>query len=286
MMPKRRQSRTSNWSLCTLITFIAACQISFAQSRKQLRYAVEDRAVVSIIGSCGPISLKPTVEHEVIAEFPDNPAVKVEGEQRGNRIDLHCQGSGPKHVTQGCSILLPRDSWIYVQSTGESVAATGLSGDITVQFGSATLEMSDLSGAHVHLKGLAGLISLKDIQNSQIEVHSAAANVRMRNVSRSMVEASSGSGSINYDGDPGWGSQFQLRTRSGALEISIPTNSPAVIKEYAVHGATDEILPGPKPGDRNDGEAFVGKQTTNPSRFELRSFSGAIHVKHVEQPRN
>jgi hypothetical protein len=24
----------------------------------------------------------------------------------------------------------------------------------------------------------------------------------------------------------------------------------------------------------------------NPSRFELRSFSGAIHVKHVEQPRN
>ena len=286
MMAKPRQCRMRKCSICTLITLIVASQLTSAQNRKQFRYRVDDPAFVSVTSSCGPISLKPTAEHEVVAEFPDDAGIKIEGEQRGKRVDLHCQSSGQKHIREGCSIFLPRDSWIYVQSTGDSVVATGLSGDITVEFGSATLQINDLSDAHVHLKGLAGQISLKDIQNSEIEVHSAAANIRMENVSRSLVDASTGSGSIHYGGDPGLGSHFQLRTRSGALDISLPANSLAVIKEYAVHGRTDEILPTPKIADRNDGAAFVGKRITNPSRFELRSFSGSIHVKHVEQPRN
>lgn|SRR5581483_4587977 len=285
-MIAKSQCRMPKSSICTLITLIVASHLTFAQNRKELRYRVEDPAFVSVISGCGPISLKPTAEHEVIAEFHDDPAIKVEGEQRGKRVDLHCQSSGQKHITEGCIILLPRDSWIYVQSTGDSVVASGLGGDITVEFGSATLEISDLQDAHVHLKGLAGLISLKDIQNSEIEIHSAAANIRMENVSRSLVDASTGSGSINYVGDPGLGSHFQLRTRSGALDVSIPANSLAVIKEYAVHGPSDEILLSPKIADRNDGAAFVGKQIVNQSRFELRSFSGAIHVKHVEQSTN
>jgi hypothetical protein len=89
----------------------------------------------------------------------------------------------------------------------------------------------------------------------------------------------SGSGRITYAGDPGRVGEYLLTSHTGDLEISIPASAWVEIKARSIKSQSDPEFPtvnnAPMMGQIN----LMGKPSKIGSRFELRSFSGKIHLK-------
>jgi DUF4097 and DUF4098 domain-containing protein YvlB len=207
-------------------------------------------------------------------------AVSFDNEQRGNRIDLHSRSTRHGNGLVDYTVLVPGDALVSLRSSDGTLHAQGLRGDVILQAETATVEVSDISDAHLHVKTLSGPIKLADIRNSHLEVQSVSGNVNIHNVTGSSVEVNSGHGRINYDGDPGPSGEYQLTSHSGDLEISIPTSASVEIKSHSMSGESNEDLP-KYDGARamNSGNLFLKPRIRNQSRFVLRSFKGRIHVK-------
>src|SRR5437660_1637351 len=95
----------------------------------------------------------------------------------------------------------------------------------------------------------------------------------------SQVDVNTGSGRITYDGDPGRIGEYLLSSHSGNLEVSIPASAWVEIKARSIKNQSDPEFPTagkpPALGQIN----LMGKPGKIGSRFELRSFSGKIHLK-------
>ena len=90
----------------------------------------------------------------------------------------------------------------------------------------------------------------------------------------------SGSGRITYDGDPGRLGEYLLTSHSGDLEVSIPASAWVEIKARSIKGQSDPEFPTAgscsTTGEKN---LLLKPGMVVGSRFELRSFSGKIHLK-------
>jgi len=129
------------------------------------------------------------------------------------------------------------------------------------------------------VKTLSGPITLTDIRNSRLDIHSVRGNVNLHNVTGPSVEVNSGSGRITYAGDPGRGGEYLLTSHTGDLEVTIPASAWVEIKARSIKSQSDPefstVNNAPMMGQIN----LMGKAGKIGSRFELRSFSGKIHLK-------
>jgi DUF4097 and DUF4098 domain-containing protein YvlB len=133
------------------------------------------------------------------------------------------------------------------------------------------------------VKTLSGPITLTDVRNSHLDIHSVSGDVTLRNVTGPSVEVNSGSGRISYDGDPGRLGEYLLSSHTGNLEISIPANAWVDIKARSIKSQSDPEFPTASNAlgmaNKLGGINLLGKSGKIGSRFELRSFSGKIHLK-------
>jgi len=127
---------------------------------------------------------------------------------------------------------------------------------------------------------LSGPITLTNIRDSHVDVRSVNGDVNLLNVSGSSLEVNSGSGRIKYDGDPGNLGEYLFTSHSGDLEISIPAKALVEIKAQSLKGRVRSGLPSvnglPAASQRN---LLLKPGIVSASRFVLRSYRGAIHVK-------
>jgi hypothetical protein len=255
--------------------------VASAQEKKGFSYTVGPKAVISITNYYGPITVKPSGNGLVVVTTVSySDGVSFENEQHGNRIELRSISTRHGDGLVDYTVLVPSDALVSLRSSDGTLHAQGLRGDVILQAETATVEVSDISDAHLHVKTLSGPINLTDIRNSHLDVQSVGGNVNIHNVSGSSVEVNSGRGRIKYDGDPGPAGEYQLTSHSGDLEISIPTSASVEIKSHSRNGESNEELP------KNDGaltmssgNLFLKPRITNASRFVLRSFKGKIHIK-------
>ncbi len=252
-----------------------------AQERKEFTYTVGPQAVISITNTYGAITIKPSENRQVVVTTVSySTGVIFENEQHGDRIDLRSvstrQGSGLVDYT----VLVPSDALVNVRSSNGTLHVQGLRGDVILQSETATVEVSDVSDAHLHINTLSGPINLTDIRNSHLDVHSVGGNVTLRNVIESSVEVNSTHGQINYDGDPGATGEYRLTSHSGDLEISIPNSAPVEISSHSVNGQSDEEIPKRKLGlSLGSANMLLKPRISSASRFVLRSFKGKIHIR-------
>src|SRR5882724_9702316 len=144
-----------------------------AQEKKEITYMVGPQAMISITNKYGPITIKPSENRQVVVTTVSySDGVSFENEQHGDRIDLRSistrQGNGLVYYT----VLVPNDALVSVRSSNGTVHVQGLRGDVIVQSETATVEVSDVSDAHLHVNTLSGPINLTDIRNSHLDVHS------------------------------------------------------------------------------------------------------------------
>src|ERR1051326_1259874 len=271
---------------CTSRQFLIVASVflslsASAQTRKEYRYTVRPKPVITITNSYGGITVQPSGTNQVVVttiSYSDD--ISFLNEQAGNRIELRAES---KHGGTGLGdylVLVPADSNISLRSCAGKLHAERMRGDVMFEATMATVEATKMRSAHIYVKTLSGPVVLSDIRDSRLSVQSVSGNINMDRVAESAVEAHSGSGAIKYEGDPGVDGDYVISSHSGDLEVTIPASAPVDIRTHSVNGTSDQgdsaFRGAPTQGQKN---LFVKPGMVRASRFVLRSFKGSIRLK-------
>jgi DUF4097 and DUF4098 domain-containing protein YvlB len=263
-----------------LLAVFSLLSLLAAQEKKEFSYPVGPGAVISITNNYGPISVKPSGSSQVVVEtVSHSDAVSLVNEQHADRIELRSISSRQGTNLVEYIVLVPAAAFVSLRSSDGTLHAEGLCGDVVLESASGSVEVTDISDAHLHVKTLSGPITLTDIRNSRLDIHSVRGNVNLHNVTGPSVEVNSGSGRITYDGDPGQVGEYLLTSHSGDLEVSIPASAWVEIKAHSIKSQSDSEFPAVNNAPMTGQINLMGRSGKIGSRFELRSFSGKIRLK-------
>jgi DUF4097 and DUF4098 domain-containing protein YvlB len=265
----------TSFALAAMISLLASA--AGAQEKNEAQYVVGRNPIVSITNKYGPVTVKPSESRQVVVETT-SPRIKFVNEQRGNRIEVH--PSDQRIALVEYTVLVPSDAFVSLRSSNGALRAEGLRGDLVVDSVSSSVEVRDITDAHVHVRTLNGPVTLTGIRNSHVDVRSVGGNVDIHNVAGLSLEVNSGSGRIIYNGDPGISGEYLLTSHSGELDVSIPAKASVEIKARSLKGESDQGFANSNtiPATR-DNNLLMKPGIVNASRFVLRSVSGKIHVK-------
>jgi DUF4097 and DUF4098 domain-containing protein YvlB len=252
-----------------------------AQVKKEVRFTVGQKPVISITNNYGPITVTPSGTNQVIVTTVSySDEVSFVNEQHGTRIELRAESKRAGRDLAEYSVLAPTASTVILQSLDGALYAQGLRGDTVLEGATATAKVSDAADAHIHIKTLSGSVRLTNIRHSRLYISSVTGNIDVRNVTESLVEAHSASGRITYDGDPGISGEYKLTSHSGDLDVSIPAGAIVQIDAHSFTGVGDPPTTSGTTQGISQGTRFLkpGPMRSG-SRFVLRSFRGKIHLK-------
>ena len=182
--------------------------------------------------------------------------VEVDNNLVGNRVEIQSHllpGADAQSGRVDYEILVPADASITLHSSTGPLRAERLHGDMTLEGAAATVDIRDITDAHVHVKTLNGPVTLTNVQDGHVEVDSLSGEVTLNGVTGPLVQVISTSGSINYTGDFGdqrrippdqpqrqhrshrAGDHFRRRERAlgarrSARRYSSPTQNPHLVR--------------------------------------------------------
>jgi DUF4097 and DUF4098 domain-containing protein YvlB len=252
-----------------------------AREKKELTFTVGPKAVVSITNTYGPITVRPSPNRQVVVEtVVHSDTVGLVNEQHSDRIELRSVSTRQGNNLVDYIVLVPVDAYVSLRSADGTLHAQGLRGDVMMEAAGGSVEVTDISDAHLHVRTLSGPITLTDIRGSHLDIHSISGNIALHNVTGPSTEVNSGSGRISYEGDPGPVGEYLLTSHSGDLDVSIPASALVEIKARSVKGDSDPEFPianGFSTGGKRN--LLLKPGTITGSRFDLRSFKGKISLK-------
>jgi hypothetical protein len=278
-MNMRRNMVESPAGLLVAISLLALSAV--AQEKREVSYTVGPGALISITNNYGPITVKPSGSRQVLVEtVSHSDTVSLMNEQHGDRIELRAASSRPGTNLVDYTVLVPASAFVSLRSSDGTLRAQGLRGDVILEASTASVEVTDIGDAHLHVRTLSGPITLTDIRNSHLDIHSVSGDVNLRNVTGPSIEVNSGGGRITYVGDPGPVGEYLLTSHSGDLDVSIPSNALVNIKARSIKGQADPGFPEASGASAAAPCNLLLKPgMVRGSRFELRSFSGKIRLK-------
>ena len=258
------------------------------ESHKEYRFNVASKAGVSVNNPYGSISVKPSSGNVVVINallYSDK--VEVDNRLVGNRVEIQSHlmpGADAQSGRVDYEILVPTDASITLHSSTGPLRAERLHGDVTLEGAAATVEIRDITAAHVHIKTLNGPVTLTNVQDGHVEVDSLSGEVTLNGVTGPLVQVISTSGGINYIGDFGDRGEYRLTSHSGNIEAMVPESTSADVSARSVRGEVHDDIPlQPKTHTWfvvKEGSAFWGTmgRAAVSSTVVLRSFSGKIHL--------
>ena len=260
-----------------------------AQTHKEFRFTVGPKAGVSVNNPYGSVSVKPSAGNVVTVNaviFSDK--VEIDHNLIGNRVEIQSQllpGADPESGRVDYEILVPADTSLTLHSSSGTLRAERLHGDVTLEGAAATVDVRDISNAHVHVRTLNGPVTLTNVQDGHVEVDSLSGNVTLNSVTGPLVQVVSTSGGISYTGDFGDRGEYRLTSHSGDIEAVVPDTTSADVNARSVRGEVHDDIP-LQPRQHTsfvikEGSAFWGTmgRTAVSSTVVLRSFSGKIHLR-------
>ncbi len=260
-----------------------------AETHKEFRFNVGPRAGISVNNPYGSVSVKPSTGNAVVVNATlSSDKVEVDNNVVGNRVELQSHllpGSDAQTGRVDYEILVPPDASITLHSSTGTLHAEKLHGDVTLEGAAATVDLRDLSDAHIHVKTLNGPVTLTNVQDGHVEVDSLSGNVTLNSVNGPLVQVISTSGGISYTGDFGDRGEYRLTSHSGDIDAIVPDSTSADVSARSVRGEVhDDIHLQPKQHTSfvvKEGSAFWGTmgRATVASTVVLRSFNGKIHLR-------
>jgi hypothetical protein len=168
-----------------------------AQVKKEVRFTVGQKPVISITNNYGPITVKPSGTNQVIVTTVSySDEVNFINEQHGSRIELRVESKRAGRDRAEYSVLAPAASTVILRSLDGALYAQGLRGDAVLEGATGTAEVSDAADAHIHVNSLSGSARLRNIRRSRLYISSVTGNIDLLNVTESLIEAHSASGRI------------------------------------------------------------------------------------------
>lgn len=260
-----------------------------AQSRKELHFTVGAHAGISVVNPYGSISVKPSQGNTVtVTALLHSDKVEVDNTQSGSRVDIQSHllsGADAQSGRVDYEILVPADASVTLHSSNGSLHAEKLHGDVSLEGPGATVDVRDVSDAHVHVKTMNGSVNLDNISNGHVEVDSLSGEITLNAVNGSLVHVVSTSGKINYNGSFGNSGEYRLTSYSGDINATIPESTSADVNARSVKGEVKDDIPlQPKSHTAmviEKGSSFAGSigRVAVSSTVVLRSFSGKIHLR-------
>jgi DUF4097 and DUF4098 domain-containing protein YvlB len=258
-----------------------------AESRKEFRFNVGAKAGISVNNPYGSISVKPSPNNTVfISAILHSDKVEVDNSQTGNRVDIQSHllpGADAQSGRVDYEVLVPADASVTLHSSAGPLRAENLHGDVTLEGGTATVDVRDVSDAHLHVKTMDGPVTLNNIHDGHVEVDSLSGLVTLNGVTGQLVQVISTSGNIVYIGDFGNSGEYRLTSHSGDIEATVPQSTSADVSARSVRGEVQDDIP-LQPKSHNwfpikQGSTFVGTMGKAASSVVLRTFSGKILLK-------
>jgi DUF4097 and DUF4098 domain-containing protein YvlB len=292
----------------TLVVVFAGAALAAAQGiKKEYRFTVGPKALVSVTNGNGPISVKSSPGNQVVVNatiYSSN--VEIDREQNGQRIDLvsHLLNGAQSDASRvSYELTVPPDTSLILHSSDGPFTVENLKGDVDVHGNAGPVDVRDVSDGHVHMtleKGPVTLtnaqdthieitsmsedVHLSNVQDSRVEVNSIAGNVLLDDVSGREVIVTSTRGMIQYTGNFGEGGQYNLTTHSGnidafvpptaAIEVSARSETGKVLNDYPLQQKSHPSVP-------ITANSFTGVTKAAPgatSRVVLHSYSGRIRL--------
>src|SRR5215469_5881482 len=260
-----------------------------AETHKELRFNVGPRAGVSVNNPYGSVSVKPSTGNLVVINAVlSSDKVEIDNALVGNRVEIQSHllpGADAQSGRVDYEILAPADASVTLHSSAGTLHAEKLQGDVSLEGAGATVDVRDVTSAHLHVKTLNGPVTLTNVQDGHIEVDSLSGRVLLRSVSGPFVQVVSTSGEISYIGDFGDHGDYRFTSHSGNIEAVVPDSTSADVTVRSVRGEVhDDIHLQPKQHPSfpiKEGVAFVGTmgRAALSSTVVLRSFSGKIHLR-------
>jgi DUF4097 and DUF4098 domain-containing protein YvlB len=264
-----------------------------AESRKEYRFNVGAKAGISVTNPYGSISVRPSTNNTVVIRAVLNSGkVEVDNSQIGNRVMIQSHLLPGADATSGrvdYDILVPADASITLHSSTGPMVAEKLHGDVTMEGAAATVNVRDLSDAHVHVKTLNGSVTLNNVQDGHVEIDSLSGEVILIGVNGPLVQVVSTSGNISYTGDFGNSGDYRLTSHSGDIDATIPESTSADVVARSVKGEVHDDIPLQPMAHTwfpiKEGRAFAGTMghAAVSSTVVLRTFSGKIHLKKRQE---
>jgi len=271
----------------TAIALAALAAVAVAETKKEYRFEVQAKSKVSIVNQYGSVSVKPSAGNYVLVNatiYSDK--VEVDQSQSGNRVDVQTHllpGSTVENSRVDYEVQVPSDASVSMESSTGPLHAEKLHGDVEAEGANAAVEIKDMSGSHVHVKTMAGPITLTNIRDGHVEIDSVSGDVTMSSVTGPLVRVSSTSGKILYNGDFGYAGEYRFNSHSGNIEATIPDDASVDVKAQSVRGLVQNDVPlQPKVHTSflvKQGSSFAGTINKAASSVWLRTFSGRIHLK-------
>lgn len=260
-----------------------------AQTHKEYRFNVSTKSGVSVNNPYGSVWVRPSTGNTVVINAVlSSDRVEVDNSQSGNRVEIQSHllsGADPQSGRVDYEILVPSDASVTLHSTTGALRAEKLHGDVTLEGSAATVDVRDITSAHVHVKTLNGPVTITNVQNGHVEVDSLSGLVTLNHVSGPLVQVVSTSGSINYTGDFGDSGEYRLTSHSGDIEAIVPGSTSADVSARSVRGEVHDDIPlQPKSHSWfpiEKGRAFMGTmgRAAVSSTVVLRTFNGKIHLR-------
>src|SRR5215475_11341623 len=237
-----------------------------AQAHKEYRFNVGPKAGLSVNNPYGSVSVRPSTGNVIVINavlFSDK--VEVDNGLVGNRVEVVSHllaGSDAQSGRIDYEILAPADASVTLHSSSGTLHAEKLQGDVSMEGAGATVDVRDVTSAHLRVKTLNGPVTLTNVQDGHVEVDSLSGRVLLRSVNGPFVQVVSTSGEISYIGDFGDHGDYRFTSRSGNIEAVVPDSTSADVTVRSVRGEVhDDIHLQPKQHPSfpiKEGVAFVG----------------------------
>lgn len=283
-----------------LMILVALAVVSAAETKQEIRFTVGPRATITIVNQYGGISVKPSTSNLVVV-VATKASDKIEIERTPenndaaavtNRINITTQlfeGVTPSSGKVDYEVLVPADASVILESANGVLHVEKLRGDVEIEGAQPTVDVREISDAHVHVKTIDGPVTLTNIKGGHVEVDSISGNINLVDVAGPLVHVSSTRGKITYDGDFGLTGEYRLVNHSGDIDATIPENTSADIQAISRHGKVqDEFHLKPKAHSASSfiptgAASFIGTTIStvghSASSVLLRTFSGRIHLQ-------
>ncbi len=279
--------RSTNTTELTVIVLVTLATFAVAETKKEYRFEVGPKSKISIINQYGSVSVKPSTGNFVLVNATTySDRVEVDHTQNGSRVDVQSHllsGATPENSRVDYEVLIPVDGSVDLESTTGPLSAERLHGDVEAEGANAAVDVREISGSHVHVKTMAGPITLTNIRDAHVEIDSVSGDVTLNSVTGPLVRVSSTSGKIQYDGDFGHAGEYRFNSHSGNIDATIPEDASVDVKAQSVRGQVQsDVQLQPKVHTSflvKEGSSFAGTINKAASSVWLRTFSGKIHLK-------
>jgi DUF4097 and DUF4098 domain-containing protein YvlB len=271
--------------LTLLIT--GAVSLASAQAKKEFRYSVQPGATVAITNDFGPITVRASTANQVlVTTTAHSNKVEVDGNQSGNRLDIRTHFLQKASGDEGAvdyDVQVPNNAALVVRTAGGTVKVQNVSGDVTVESDTGSVDIRDASNGHVHVRTMSGPVTLNNVRNGHVELTSISGEVTLNSVSGSMVSANTTGAAVHFTGDCGGGGEYTLTSHSGNIDVALPAEASVDVTARSVTGSVEDgfqLQPDSHPTTAlAAGKSFAGHANSGAASLHLRTFSGKITVK-------